>query len=178
MVVKEVEVDRVLIFSVLFLSLFLGGCYIVTPFILNNGTESPIVLLVTDELDRDTHRLKSLSTRKILPGNWSEEFFASRPALFVFDEGKNELFAYDLGGADKAFFEKYPELEGRTLTPIRLFYRKDGALSVSCTKEDSPAPPIFIVKPRKAPELLRELGEEIEQPRPNQVSRGTFGRKP
>ena len=103
-VVKEVEVNRVLIFSALFLSLLLGGCYIVTPFILNNGTESPIVLLVADELDRDTHRLKSLSTRRILPGNWSEEFGAYRPALFVFDEGKNELFAYDLGGAGKAFF--------------------------------------------------------------------------
>ena len=109
--------DRVLIFSVLFLSLFLGGCYIVTPFILNNGTESPIVLLVADELDRDTHRLKSLSTRKILPGNWSEEFFASRPALFVFDEGKNELFAYDLGGADKAFFESTRNWRGGHLPP-------------------------------------------------------------
>ena len=177
-VVKEVEVNRVLIFSALFLSLLLGGCYIVTPFILNNGTESPIVLLVADELDRDTHRLKSLSTRKILPGNWSEEFGAYRPALFVFDEGKNELFAYDLNGARKAFFERYPELRGRTLTPVRLFYQEDGALSVSCTEEDSPAPPIFIVKPRKAPELLREKGEEIEQPRPNQVPRGSFGRKP
>ena len=165
MVVKEIYVNRLQFFPALFLSVFLGGCYVVTPFILNNGTESPIVLLVADELDPDTHRLKSLSTRKIPPGNWSEKFHAYRPALFVFDEGKNELFAYDLEGAGKAFFEKYPELRGRSRAPIRLFYREDGALSVSCTTEAPSATPIFIVTPRKAPELLREKGEEIEQPR-------------
>lgn len=145
-------------------SLFCGGCYVVTPFVLNNGTGASIVLLQMSELDPETRCLKKLSVRKIPSGGWSDKFFDLRPALFIFDEGKNELFAYDLRVAQEAFFEEYSHRK-MTRDPIRVVYREDATISVLREGEGSSAAPIFIVTPRKAPELLREKGEGIMQPK-------------
>ena len=146
---------RSLNYGLIVLLLGLGGCSIVTPLTLYNNSRFPIVLLLTDKLDRDTHHLRSLSVHRILPGEWSQAFHPYEPAEFIFDEGKNEVFAYDTSDARRIFFEQYPARKDRRV-PIRLVYEENGELSVLGDQDDTSFPALCTVKPLRVTQLLRE----------------------
>ena len=138
------------------------GCTLPTYAILRNNTQSSIVLIQFEPSCDKKNGLKNLSMCKLKPGEWSRKFCPYDDVALIFDEGKEQLFAYDVIGAYRAFWSNYPGRKNKY--PVRIVYEAKSTLTVMREEERVTDTPLLILKPQKVSDILREKGKEIVGP--------------